>query len=509
MLNGSFNRLFSTRELKEIKGSGNRNYKILMAILFATFSAITIADGGLKYLRYKMSDPFVKNLEVIIPHEKGKSVNTLKFNLNQDSLRSRYDYDTVMSHVGLSLKFWSDRSLEYIRAQGRSIEHQNPILEQIVSESNLLRGRSFRDEFDCGFIVTRKLLEELGYAEETFFVEMAIPKVTKGDYNAPVPIIAVVEELPGLASFAFTPYFYKVRNFSGFNNPFSLDKYEDLNLFIPSRESSDIDRFVSQMETVFASHVLLRNLEPDIEPFTNEDTYVDGTLLNILFYPEPSTVEELDQIYNVLENSEELIRSGMTFARYYNYDFPIFPEGTITYDRISILFSSLRNVRDFKSYLFNQFELDVEMSKIRDKENFVAMSILTITMVVILLLFSVFSVALFIYNLLRSHFMKIRMNLGTFKAFGLSNYEIQNVYRNIIRRFCLASMGISLSVVFILDQMIVVFFLEVLSSFHMFNLFLLITIAAILVSVEWTVRITSERLLKNTPGDLIYGRDVN
>lgn len=105
--------------------------------------------------------------------------------------------------------------------------------------------------------------------------------------------------------------------------------------------------------------------------------------------------------------------------------------------------------------------------------------------------------------------MKIRMNLGTFKAFGLSNKEIQAIYRKIVRQFCLTGIAISFGFIFVLDILVVILFMRDLSVLHMFNFYSLITIVAILISVEWTVKKTSDSLLENTPGDLIYGRDNN
>jgi uncharacterized membrane protein YqjE len=130
-------------------------------------------------------------------------------------------------------------------------------------------------------------------------------------------------------------------------------------------------------------------------------------------------------------------------------------------------------------------------------------------MALILLIFSVFSVALFIFNLLRNHLLKIRMNLGTFKAFGMSNTEIKSIYKGIIRRFCITGIGMALAGVFVIDLLVVLIFIRELHPLHMFNPYTLIAVLAIIISVEWTVKKSSDSILENTPGDLIYGRDNN
>jgi hypothetical protein len=507
MVNNAFHTLFSRRELTEIKGVRNRNYVILIAILAGTFAAVTFADGGLDYLRYKMSDPFVQNLEIKVPVEKAKEVGQYKFILNQDSLQKKFGFDTVMAHVELSLMFWQEGVGEFRRVKGRSIEPENPILEQIFHRSNLLLGRKFMDAFDCGLVVTEKVLREMGYATDTHFLGMRIPKSDGQHHIAPVPVIAVVKELPGLAGFAFTPYFYKVRNFYSFDNPFNLEKYKEINLYYPGRDTGAVEAVRTALREILQEDEQMRVLDPYVETMDYDLTYQPGTLFTISFYPAPPTKASLDLYASALLTNKKLSAYADQIERTYYYDFPMFPPGTISYDRMSVMFSTLKHVRSFNEYIYGKFEFEVEMSKIKDKENFVAISILTTTMAMMLLLFSVFSISVFVFNLLRSHLLKIRMNLGTFKAFGLSNSAIEAVYRKIIRKFFFSSLGVAFAVIFVVDQVVVGFVLREISALHIFNIYLLTAIVAIIVSVELTVKSISERILRNTPGDLIYGRD--
>lgn len=507
MVNNAFHTLFSRRELTEIKGVHNRNYYILIAILAGTFAAVTFADGGLDYLRYKMSDPFVQNLEIIVPVEKAKEVGQYKFILNQDSLQKKFGYDTVMAHVEMSLMFWQEGTGEFRRVKGRSIEPENPILEQIFHRSNLVMGRQFMDAFDCGIIVTEKVLREMGYGTDTHFLGMRIPKSDGQHHIAPVPVIAVVEELPGLAGFAFTPYFFKVRNFYSFDNPFNLEKYKEINLYYPGKEPATVEDIKILMREILLEDQQLSELDPYVETTDYDLNHQPGTLFTISFYPVPESKGTLDTFTNKILSNEKISKYRDQLERTFYYDFPMFPPGTISYDRMSVMFSTLKHVRRFNEYIYGKFEFEVEMSKIKDKENFVAISILTTTMAMMLLIFSVFSISVFVFNLLRSHLLKIRMNLGTFKAFGLSNSAIEAVYRKIIRQFFFSSLGVAFIIIFVVDQLVVGFVLREISALHIFNIYLLTAIVAIIVSVELTVKNISERILRNTPGDLIYGRD--
>lgn len=209
MLSKDFVRLFTRRELQVIGGVRNRNAGILTAILFGTFLAIAISKGGLEYLGLKMNDPFVQNLEIDIPYSKAMLVEDYKFQLNADSLKERFRYDTVMAHVDYPLLFWNYQRNDFRRLKGRSIEPGNPLMELIIGRKNLVKGRSFADDFDCGLIVTQKFLRDFGYDDDALFLQMGVRKIPEGYYMAPVPIIAVVKELPGLSSLHSHPISFR------------------------------------------------------------------------------------------------------------------------------------------------------------------------------------------------------------------------------------------------------------------------------------------------------------
>jgi len=505
MLSRDFKRLFIRRELEVIRGFRNRNTVILLAILFGTFFAIAISKGGLEYLGLKMNDPFVENLEIDIPYSKAMLVEDYKLQLNADSLKDLFRYDTVMAHVEYPLLFWNSKRDDFRRIKGRSIEPGNPLLEQITGRKNLIRGRTFRDQYDCGLIVTSKMLNDFGYPDDALFLEMGVRKTSVGYYRVPVPIIAIVKELPGLCSFAFTPYFFKVRN-TGLNNAYNISDYRDINLFYPGIKPEIIHEIRKVLEKIVHSIPELALMDPLVEVFKDQSSYSEGNVFNITFYPEPASLEETERIYELIMSQPELQPFQGELYRYYLYDFPGFPELQIFYDKISVVFNSLSRIHDFKDYLYNVYELEVEMSKVRDKENFTAISILTYTMSFILLIFSIISVSFFIYNLLRSHLEKIKMNLGTFQAFGMSNRSLMVIYRLIIHRFVLHCMLAAYAGALILNLVLVSVLFRELSPLQLINFEVLIAILIIWVMVELVYRKTAQSILLNTPGDLIYGR---
>jgi hypothetical protein len=506
MLSKDFIKLFTRRELQEINGVNMRNTKILVAILFGTFLAIAISKGGLEYLSLKMNDPFVQNLEIEIPYDKATMVEDYKANLLADTLKQAYHYDTILAHVEYPLLFWNYNRKDIRRSKGRSIDYNNPLLKQILAKRNLVKGRSFSGRFDCGLLVTKRFLSDFGYPENALFVSMSVAKDDEGYYQVPVPIVAVVKELPGLSSCAFTPYFYQVRT-NGMDNSYNIRDHRDVSFYVPVTDKKEISKIKEKVNDFISGNTLFKDNNPLLEIYEDNSTYQKGNVFSISFDPEPESAEITDDLYKVLTTDQKLKKYADKMHRFYFYDFPGDPSDEIAFDKISIVFNSLSKVGEFKDFLFSKYELDIEMSKVRDKENFITISILTNIIATMLLIFSVISLGFFIFNLLKSHLNKIKMNLGTFQAFGMSKYSLMFVYRNIIRKFCLRSLLYAYVLAFITNLIIVTIFFRELSLFQLINFQVLFSVLVIWGIVEYVFYITAKSILMNTPGDLIYGRD--
>jgi hypothetical protein len=324
----------------------------------------------------------------------------------------------------------------------------------------------------------------------------------------PIPIIAVVNELPGLSDFAFAPYFFKMLTLGGKDNPFDVESYYHyVTIFAETVDKAEVSAIKKTIDKYLKSDPVLKERAPIVDFTTNFDTYCDGYIINIDLSPQPQSLDTLDMIYNKVINLPELKEFSSILHRYYSYNFPPNPEATVSYDKISVSFKVLTEVRQFEKYLFENYALVVEMSKVKDKENFIAISILTVAMASMLLIFSVISVGMFIFNLLKAHLDKIKTNLGTFKAFGLSNKDLQSIYKGIVRIFYLRALFIAYFLATLLDIIIVKLRFRELKTFHLFSLYTLGAIIVIWVIVEWVFSKTSKTILVNTPGDLIYGRD--
>ena len=104
------------------------------------------------------------------------------------------------------------------------------------------------------------------------------------------------------------------------------------------------------------------------------------------------------------------------------------------------------------------------------------------------------------------------MNIGTFKATGLSNSESINIYFGIINRFTLIAIVSGLIVSFIVGQTINFILISNIANddemkyFNLFEVSTILTIFLIFVSSFVLSRSAIRRILSKSPGDLIYNR---
>jgi ABC-type antimicrobial peptide transport system permease subunit len=154
----------------------------------------------------------------------------------------------------------------------------------------------------------------------------------------------------------------------------------------------------------------------------------------------------------------------------------------------------------------------MDVNQVKEKENFNFLSKVTLVISVLLVCFSALAIMLFIFNLLKSHLSRVSMNIGTFKALGLSDAEARRIYFTIILVFILSGIvsafilsGISGTVVNALMKRNLVIDAEI-DYFKLFDWKTALMIAVVLSSSLLTSWLTIRKLLNKTPGDLIYNR---
>ena len=539
-------KLFIRREGKIVLGRKFSNVWLLTAVLVATFLAIAFANGSLNYLNYKMNDPFIKWVDIkndnnpaafkALEKDLADSFNPVRYHYQSYS----YDYEFSYNYFGaadslhsyLKCRFFDSGNKELIKA---IIARDNKILGITPAQIDELSGNSM------GAFITEKAARKLGYVDSWGNVNMPAYidiyrkcpgadelgfHLTDERARVPVPVLGVVRRLPGSVDFvAFTNLYRQIRaNVVFYMN--NVDYASSLCYFIPEDvDPVDFDGRLYELlseETDVPFIIDDQSYDPrELYSYKNrvlqvdKDGYTDYYLGFRRVYP-TDTLKVDPLVANRVNDRLMSEFAGKDVHRIYPYDYSF--DSLPTGDYLSIYFNDLKEISAFAEEVVGRNELEIEMSQINAKENFQAVSVMAITLSVVMVIFAIVCILLFIVNLLQSYFQKVKRNIGTFKAFGISNKELQRVYMIIMLALVGAAMVISLVAVSFVQLVMQVAGIVKDEGFGYLSLWHcdvirafppLITLAAavvVVVAAAVTVRIVMKKLLSATPGDLIYDR---
>jgi len=528
-----FKRLFTQKESIALTGKNYTNVTKLIGMLTFAFLVIGFANGSLTYLNQKVNDAFVKWITLKIPGGQVAKVYDIEATLNTTDLKEKYKYTEVNTYKNYYLPFYVKNTTDSIlRGYGRSFQFDEPLVEKVFdAENNEFVGQHFQDGEDIGLVLTKDFLKKFGYSETDAFVQIAVDTSTLGNPSAsmpvPIPIRAVVKSLPGASQMAFTPYFYQQHSVQRYvakkGRPFnplhhSL-KVNDSQLFyhVNTTNKQLISAIESNINYFFTHTQKYAHLSPTIRPEPNE--YVnEGENIKIIFYERMSfeTITAIhNDLYDFLQHANQ--EQAALCQRVYAHELGDLPSNyLLSPDYLSINLLNANRVRDLRDFIRTTYQLEIDISRIEALENYHLVAFLTKSLAMVLLGFSLLSVCLYSNNLLSSHLKKIEMNLGTFKAFGLSEKELQQIYITIMLTIVAAAMIIALAITCLLGyfglfstvlQLFTETKLEAEQTYFLPN-YIVLSCLLIMGISYMSIRYIIKKNLHKTPGDLIYGRET-
>ena len=365
-----------------------------------------------------------------------------------------------------------------------------------------------------GVIITYECLKKLGYEKFPSYIYVQ----WGGCYDAeeygfdvydgtfvpvPFPVLAVVERLPGNVDIVASSYLY-MQTITD-SKPFNLEKADyasDLRYFVPS--TITVEEFCEDVEKI-ASEFTDQTLEFDHRSFYQPEImpFRDGDLVVVR-----SDYEMLD--YSTWKSINDKVLSkykGDDVHRVFEYKFSDHQLSSGQF--VSIHFNDLDMLGEFEQYTSSEYKVKIEMSQINAKQNFNAVSTMGNILSWAIIAFAIVAIVLFIVNLLQSYFHKVKRNLGTFKAFGISNKDLISVYVLILAAIIISAVVLSIMVTwFIQGGLHICGILKdgVYDYLSLWSMKTVCSIAVIVVASLCTVSTVMHKLLKATPGDLIYDR---
>lgn len=505
-MNRNTKRLFLKKEGNTILGYKKLNFVLLVIIFLIAILAIGFGSAGLDYLKTKMDDPFILWVDI----KTRQNISTdgkLQINdfLDDKEVQTKHQFIDPQPNYISNIYFRTSNGKKDILLEGRSIKEGSAILEKILEKDNTIEYRSlpFGDS-DLGIIVTAETLLRLGYSENDWpsflyfsrsfdsktCIEQGLGEGLNGWYEVAFPIIAIVHQLPGMKSFMFSERFLH-DTYSKSGTPWDITLEENNQYLYICGNNEDLTKIESQ----------LGNKNLHFKTCSYNESWKPQHCLEIET-EENNPTETYNNLFNSLKQEGLDITRIYKFAPTVNYDEDIIPE----YYSIQML--SLDSIRLFHDDLINKTGLKLEMTTIDAKDNFNFVQKMGNRLSNIIIIISIIFICVFIYFLLNSHFQRIEKNIGTFKAFGISNKALRGIYLTLME----STITVSFFTAFLLSW----FFSSVYDCFNKieniysyFNIFtyrnwqlLLFSLVSVLV----VTLIVSGLKLKHSPGDLIYGR---
>jgi len=514
--------LLMRRESRVVLGHKAVNLWLLTAVLTATFFAIAFSAGSTSYLEDKMNDPYTNWVNIDLSGADDNTIGNLKAVLDEDTTRSRFGYDNLQTEVNSSLNLVALDESPKLFSTLFYESLSNDLISAVLSEENVVWGCSIEPDSigdsSYGVIMTAEALTFLGYDKENLpaYVNyhsksvgadtLGIAMLSDGLYaRAPIPLLAVVKRLPMNKEAVASKFLNEVRIKAGSDCSIDVNHESyarELFFFVPHAVGFTKEDIVQGLS---------KELKDCIEEVLEQPQVKDrlrpwkpGTIWRV--YTQPGT--PLSTI-NDIEKHITMTFGNKDVERIYNYDLVEINGYTIRDNVFSAHFTHLDSIGSFEHFVKDVSGLQIEMTQVNSRKNFWAVSDMANILTFAMIAFSIVSIIIFIVNMLQSYFQKVRRNLGTFKAFGISTRELTRAYIAIIACIVFAALIISLILTWLTELLLPVFGLMKdgeYSFFLLWNTKTIWAIVIILVATILSVLFVMRRLLQQTPGNLIYDR---
>ena len=513
-------KLLAQRESKVVLGKYYSNMWILAIVFIATFVSIAFSNGSMIYLEEKMNDPFTNWVD--IPRDNDNdNFDDFKNVLEEKEVCDKYSIKRVQYDNYLSLNIFNEKcnTTHYLRCRYFADMDSTDIINAIFSDDNIVNGccidRNFKIKNSLGVIMTLDAIQRLGYSTDSLPTYINYCAANKDAYNMfgielyndkyvpmPLPVLAVVKRLPSNLDFiASSRLFYNIGN-----QVFELKEHHEYieNILFSVKKGYE-DTFKKKLEAMEL---------PDGVPAVSTLPVVKGSHENIKNW----RGDELYQVYfgyDVLPDSfyinicKEIELACDANAVKHIYGYAETTKAPDTGDFLSVTFSSLDAIRAFEKFAKDNFDVRIDMSLVNSKENFNAVSVMANILSWAMIVFSIICIVMFIVNMLQSYFQKVKRNMGTFKAFGINSAELIRVYVFIMLVIVVVAILIALSIAWMAELTMPLFGIVREGGFNYLSLWnakTMWSVCIILSSTIITVCLVMSKLLKQTPGDLIYDR---
>lgn len=491
--------LFFQRENEQLQGRNRLSLWVTCAVFFVAILSAGFSVASMNYLEEKMSDPFVTCIDIAVDQLWSKGYDELNHFVT--SHQTTLGYSSPENVYLLSERFQISEN-RTIQLDGRTLSMNSPLKNTtILSINNVIQQRvePIKDS-DFGIILSEEGLEKLELKGECPAFLRQVVDINDSTYYFSVPVLAVVKRLPNMCDFVVT-YAYAQQEIAEGAHHFNLsyDQYnKELWIVTFDHQIEEIEQFILQQEgdarvssvPYFGSWSNDHNMLVIKSDTENRSEYYSKLFQSVReHYPDVEHIIDFNYNANIVNANRPQIVSCY------------FKQDSLEY-----------KVEQFSTILDQETKYKIDMSKVENLKNLARVQQMGNTLSFCILLIVIIFISVFIYFLLNTHFQKIQRNLGTFKAFGVSESMIRRVYLLIIYNLIIPAYVIALAISWATSLVIntIAPITDDKGQYAIFDCLVWQNGALLLLTLIFatiTTILVVRKLLSHTPGDLIYNRN--
>ena len=507
---------FIMKEFVEVVGKRCSNLLLIVFIFISTFCVLGLSHGLIGLLNKDLDHPLNRWVE-LKPNTIGDgNLRDLVAELNKYVKRKGFDVTIDATEKNTRLFAGNKRLKSYVL-------NRDSELWPFFYNADLWKEDVRVIDFDrankdyLGVYISRKLFDEKAELDSNNKLTLPVIYLKYGENgnSLTVPVLGVIPRMPPDIDIVNTPYLKNYLRKQDREDYFTIgflyenNKEMEVLSVLKDIQKNEISKPRDWSKSCFPVRVTF--IDKEFE-YNEIDTILRNLSMKIgkgtpLFYH----IERYD-VSNALAMEKEMGEEYYGLCDHINFSFNSIDNADLFSDSIAaqiIGYSSLRG----KPVNIDDYKLDV--SDLKKIETYNLMNFFLNSIIWIILFLSSLSVGAFLYKLFNSHFDKIKLNIGVFKAYGMSQNFLTYSYTTILFFFTGIAYLISLLFLFFLDTCNIIenigrYWLsndEDADFFQLFNVSLFwftSTLIVIIIVVIFRLQVTK---FNRTPGDLIYNRE--
>ena len=517
--------LLIKRESKVVLGKYYANLWLLTAVLLATFISIAFSHGSMLYLNEKMNDPFTMWVDIYSGDKNSRGYfDEFREALLEEEVMNRYGFSEVQTDIYSPYMFYNIRDKETHALRCRFVENiSGPLINKILEEENLVNAcriaQSLLDNSTLGFIITEDVMKKLGISPDSIPAYINFASYAKGadyfgfdnfchnkegkkvDAPAPVPLLGIVKRLPSGMDMIGS-YNYQLQRSKNNLQLTKEDYHRELYYYV----EDNIENFKRCVEGVIPDS-LKRTLDVIVcNDIKQLKSWRNGNIVRVY------VGDKINSPTSLFVDIDRKILStypSSKITRIYNYQKSNSSGIGEQFDYLSIQFKDLNSIKAFEQFA-KKFAVEIEMSQVNAKENFNSVTTMANVLSMAMIAFAIICIVMYIVNMMQNYFQKVKCNLGTFKAFGMSSMRLIGVYVLIIVMVLLVAIITALLLTYGIELLLPVFGIMkdgTANYLAVWNTKTALSVVVVLLSTIMTIFMVLNKMLGRTPGDLIYDRD--